>query len=335
MIRIPQYFKNKAIRQFGDRGPARVDSLPRILHACVSRWGLSDLHVISDLSINFLCSATSPRGEVVLKISGPHSERLTEMVARKLYKGRNACRCIDTDTERGAMLLERIIPGDCLRDAVPEDEPLRIGSRLVRDLPIPVDGDVSLPSYSDWINAAYRSVREGYKPSECFKRSMRVAARLFSELPNERERSFLLHGDLRHDNILLDVDGSWRAIDPQGVIGLPLMECGRFIQNHSVDDENNLDLEKAASTVDYMATVLDESKRRVWIAFLVLHVLSFCWGFEMNLAPDVLEQGADECAVIRPQYRIVKSAGRTTAGMRFLDAVPVYPDWQSSILYLS
>ena len=299
MIQIPQYFKEKAIRQFGDRGPAWVGSLPRILHECISRWELSDLHVISDLSINFLCNATSPHGEVVLKISGPHSERLTEMVALKLYNGRNACRCIETDAELGAMLLERITPGDCLRQAVPEDEQLRIGSRMVRDLPIPIDGDVSLPLYSDWIHAAYRTVKERYKPSECFKRSMSVAARLFTEIPNEHERPFLLHGDLHHDNILLDADGSWKVIDPQGVIGPPLMECGRFIQNHAVDEENHLDMEKAASTVEYMATVLGESKRSVWIAFLVLHVLSFCWGFEMNYAPDVLERGANECAAIR------------------------------------
>jgi streptomycin 6-kinase len=260
-------------------------------------WQLFDLEVVRELTINFLCYAKSRHGDVVLKIAGPHSERQTEMVALKLYNGRYTCRCVEIDFELGAMLLERIKPGDCLRNSVPEDDQLRIGSRLVRDLPIPVKGDVPLPSYNDWIERAYSVVNTQYEPSECFRRSMQAAKQLFSEIYNCGR--YLLHGDLHHDNILLDAGDNWKVIDPQGVIGAPVMECGRFVQNHAVNNENELDMEKVVSIIDYMATVLGKPKRDIWIAFFVLHVLSFCWGFEMNYRSEILKRGSDECAVIR------------------------------------
>jgi streptomycin 6-kinase len=296
MIQIPEYFKTKARRQFGQEGPKWVNDLPSTLSECVDRWGLSDLVVVGDLSINFLCYATSKHGDVVLKISGPHSERYTEMVALTLYDGKHACRCFESDHELGAMLLERIKPGHCLRFAVPEDEQLSTGAQLVRDLPIPIGTDLPLPSYSDWIERAIRTVHAKYRPSQDFRKTMDAALQLFTEIPNANR--CLLHGDLHHDNVLLASDGSWKVIDPQGVIGAPVLECGRFIQNHVIRNDNVLDLHKAEATIDYMASVLEQQPRLVSISFFVLHVLSFCWGFEMNYTAERLKTGAEQCAAL-------------------------------------
>ena len=79
----------------------------------------------------------------------------------------------------------------------------------------------------------------------------------------------------------------------------PVMVCGRFIQNQAVDEDNRFDLYKASRTIEYVATVLDQPARSVWISLFILHVLSFSWGFEMKYAPALLQRGADECAEIR------------------------------------
>ena len=296
MVQIPECFKAKARRQFGKKGPEWVNSLAGTLSECVDRWSLSDLVVVGDLSVNFLCYATSKHGDVVLKISGPHSERYTEMIALTLYDGRHACRCLESDRELGAMLLERIRPGHCLRSAVPKDEQLRIGAQLVRDLPIPIETNVPLPSYSDWIERAIRTVHTEYRPSQELRKTLDAALQLFTEIPNSNR--CLLHGDLHHDNVLLASDGGWKAIDPQGVIGAPVLECGRFIQNHVVCNDNVLDLHEAEATIDYMAGVLEQEPRLVSIAFLVLHVLSVCWGFEMNYTAERQQKGVEQCAAL-------------------------------------
>ena len=296
MVQIPEYFKKKARRQFGNKGPRWVEGLSKTLSKCINRWQLCDVKVVADLSINFLCYATSPHGEVVLKIEGPHSEGKTEMLALELYRGRNVCLPLEIDYDLDAILLERVVPGISLRKAVSEVEQLRIGVHLVRDLPIPVDSATPLPCYQNWLDRAFSSMRERYNPSESFRNSIYAAEEMAAEIP--MNGGSLLHGDLHHDNILLGSQGEWKVIDPQGVIGAPVMECGRFIQNHAVDGHNRLDLQKAYGTVNYVASVLEQSQRKIWIAFFILHVLSFCWGYEMNYTSTKLKKGAGECAAI-------------------------------------
>ncbi len=296
MIQIPEYFKEKARRRFGSADPQWIENVPDTLYECIEKWQLREIEVVADLSINFLCYAKSSYGDVVLKIEGPHPERRTEMIALGLYNGRYACCPLEIDYERGAILLERILPGTTLRRGATEEEQLRIGARLIRDLPIPVDSDVLLPRYRDWLDNAVRTVKENHRPSMSFKNSIDAAVELAEEI--SMTEGYLLHGDLHHNNILLDSNGEWRVIDPQGVRGAPVLECGRFIQNHSVDGDDNLCLEKAHATINYLSAALEQSKRTVWIAFYILHVLSFCWGYEMNYTREVLERGEKECAAI-------------------------------------
>ena len=171
------------------------------------------------------------------------------------------CRYIDIDHNLGAMLLERIKPGTCLRTFAPEEDQLRIGSRLVRDLPIPAEARIQLPMYSDWIDRAFAIVTTQGNADGSMRDTIKAAEHLFPEISDNRR--FLLHGDLHHDNILRNENGGWKVIDPQGVIGAPVMECGRFIQNHAANNKNELDIKKAISTIEYMASVIGQPKRDI------------------------------------------------------------------------
>ena len=115
---------------------------------------------------------------------------------------------------------------------------------------------------------------------------------------------FLLHGDLHHDNILLGESGVWRVIDPQGVVGAPVLECGRFIQNHVVGENDRLDLQKAHAAIGFLAEVIEQPVRQVWIAFFILHILTFSWGYEMNYESRLLKKGEDECAATQESIPI-------------------------------
>jgi streptomycin 6-kinase len=93
---------------------------------------------------------------------------------------------------------------------------------------------------------------------------------------------FLLHGDLHHWNILKNSSGGWKVIDPQGVIGPAFFECGRFIENHVIDDFSGLDRELTFDTIAHLAEAYQKPRRSVAGVFFILHLLSILWGYEMN-----------------------------------------------------
>ena len=295
-MHIPEYFLRKAARQFGDAGPGWVQQLPALLARCEDQWQLTDCVPADNLSINLVCYAHSALyGDVVLKIEGPHTERYTEMTALRLYAGRHACTSFAVDEEIAAILLERIVPGYDLRKVPDKHEQLEIGAELVAKLPIPLDKTYGLPYYGDWVTRAIATTHAQYQPSPRMIALMDTTADLFHKICPGDEPHYLLHGDLHHENMLRHSDGEWKIIDPQGVIGAPFMESGRFIQNHVIDQDNVFHWDMLDDTVAYFAARLGESNYTIASAFFILHVLSTCWGCEMNYEDDCLARLIDEC----------------------------------------
>ncbi len=295
-MQIPPYFLHKAARQFGDAGPGWIQQLPEFLARCEAQWKLTDCVPADKLSINLVCYAHSALyGDVVLKIEGPHPERFTEMTALRLYAGRQACTCLAIDEKIAAILLERVIPGYDLRKLPNKQEQLEIGAEVIATLPIPLQERHSLPYYRDWITQAIANTHAHYQPSAQMIRVMAATAELFDQICPGDEPLYLLHGDLHHENMLRHQDGTWKVIDPQGVIGAPFLESARFIQNHVIDQDDVFHWDMLDDTVAYFAARLGESKYNIASAFFILHVLSTCWGYEMNYEEDCLARLIDEC----------------------------------------
>ncbi len=114
-MQIPVQFKEKIKNQFGDQGANWLAELPEILNQCIKKWRLSNCKLVDDLSFNLVVLASSDQyGEVVLKIGVPHFHLDTEMEAIPLFNSSYICQCYDLDKDLGAMLLERIRPGENL-----------------------------------------------------------------------------------------------------------------------------------------------------------------------------------------------------------------------------
>lgn len=295
MIQIPQYFLEKAAHQFGDDGPEWVRQLPILLAACQEKWRLSDCVPAANLSINLVCYARSEiHGDVVLKIEGPHSERFTEIVALRLYGGRRVCKCLEVEGDADAVLLERIVPGHNLRSLPDKRTQLEIGAELIAELPFPLDHPYRFPAYGDWISRAVATTHERFNPDARMVNLMAEMENCYQGLCPPDGPQFLLHGDLHHENMLQHSDEEWKAIDPQGVIGPPLLECARFMENHAIDN-NGLSLEILDETVGYLADRLAEPRRAIGNAAFIMHMLSTCWGLEMGYSAARIEQQIVEC----------------------------------------
>lgn len=292
---IPNYFLQKASRQFGDAGPQWVRELPSLFALCQDKWGLTDCVPADGLSINLVCYARSEvHGDVVLKIAGPHGERYTEMPALRLYGGRRACRCLDVDEGASAMLLERLVPGHNLR-TLEKREQLEIGTELVASLPVPVTESHGLPHYRDWVARAVETTRIRFDPDARLRALLSAMERTFGEICLRDSLRYLLHGDLHHENMLLGRGGIWKAIDPQGVIGPPYFESARFLENHVIEHGAGIRLTQLDTSVRYVAKRLGESARVIAGALFVLHTLSTCWGLEMGYTRERVARQVGEC----------------------------------------
>ena len=232
-------------------------------------------------------------GAVVLKISGPHNERFTEIEALERYGGHLACRALEVDYDSAAVLLEKLNPGMMLKVHPDVNERLRIGTEMIAKLPIPVDREHGFPDYADWVDNAARKTRAAYRPPPRMDALIDSMVEIFHEICPPGTPGVLLHGDLHHENILQAGD-SWKIIDPQGVIGPAFMESARFIQNHVINDDG-LDHHLLTHTVTYIAEHLGETKRSIAAALFILNVLSTCWGLEMNYEDAYIEGMIRQC----------------------------------------
>lgn len=297
-MQIPERFDDNVKRIFGEKGVAWRKNLPHILEDCIKKWNLSNCRFSNQLSMNFICFAESfEYGEVALKVGVPHSDLFNEMKALSIYNGRNICKCYDYDIELGAMVLERVIPGGQLKDLSDSEERINISSDVISRIPIFIEDTEEFPTYAQWVERAFKRAREENKVGENMLYYIDEAETIFKEIEASDKRKVLLHGDLHHENILETKDGSWKAIDPKGVIGPMSMEAARFIEN----EFSFVAPEQRLVALDKMITIFSEklgtSKRIIAACSFVLKVLSICWCFEDYSQNEEVYEDIKDCQV--------------------------------------
>jgi streptomycin 6-kinase len=297
-MQIPESFDDNVKRIFGEKGVAWRKNLPQLLEVCMKKWNLSNCRLSKHLSMNLICFAESLEyGEVALKVGVPHADLFTEMKALSFYAGRQICKCYDYDIELGAMVLEKVDPGVQLKDLSDSVERINIGSDVISRLPIFIEDTEEFPIYAKWVEKAFKRAREENKVGEKMLYYIDEAEIIFKEIENSDKRRVLLHGDLHHENILQDKDGSWKAIDPKGVIGPMSMEAARFIEN----EFSFVVPEERLRSLDKMTTIFSDklgtSKRMIAACSFVLMVLSICWCFEDYSQSEKLYEDIKDCQV--------------------------------------
>ena len=119
------------------QGGVWLRSLPELLQECENRWKIT-LGPPFELSFNYVAPAIDANGNsVVLKAGVPGPELISEIQALRLYDGDGAVRLLDFDTDRGVLLMERLMPGRSLArhsEEAHEEEATRIAARVMRQL---------------------------------------------------------------------------------------------------------------------------------------------------------------------------------------------------------
>ena len=267
-------FEQNMISIHGNKGRQWLAGLPELVNSMAVHFGLSGLHPMGNLTYNYVMAGLKGAEPVILKL-GPDSEALNrEARALKAFAGFGAVKLLEE--EKGALLLERIMPGQSLKNYFPakDMQAVRIVCDVMQRLhQAPLPADSSFPAVSGWLQA----LDQNWEIPAVY---LRKARNLKDQLLETSASPVLLHGDLHHDNIL-DKGNGWVAIDPKGVMGEPLYEAAAFIRNPLPEFPNSADVrDMIKNRIASFTHILGASEKRLEKWCFVQAVLSWVWDRE-------------------------------------------------------
>jgi streptomycin 6-kinase len=157
-----------------------------------------------------------------------------ESLALRTWDGHGAVRLLRDDPALGAQLLERVDPDRSAR-TLPPDQAAEVAGGLLRELTVPAPAGLpALASIAGTLAGELpgRQRALGHPvPPSWLARAVSLAA----ELAGADAGDFLVHSDLRADNILAADRVPWLAIDPRPVAGRPEFSVPELLWSR-VDD---------------------------------------------------------------------------------------------------
>lgn len=226
-------FSRTIVELYGERGRLWLSELPILLDTLAASWALVVLSPFPNLTYNYVAPALQADGEpVVLKVGVPSPELLTEIAALRFFDERGCARLFTADETRGALLIERLMPGTALHALEPDDRIVLEAARVMQHIWRPAPEQHPFPTTADWGKGLVRLRCTFDGGSGPFPPALVDAAEwLYAELERSSADPVVLHGDLHQGNMLAAQRVPWLAIDPKGVVGEPAYETGALLRN--------------------------------------------------------------------------------------------------------
>ncbi|GLV55732.1 hydroxyurea phosphotransferase [Dictyobacter sp. S3.2.2.5] len=283
MFTIPDNFAQFMIKQFGAEGRIWLDQLPERLASYEERWSIKIGEPVRNLSFNYVAPAVGVDGRRVMLKTGLTDEFPIQPEALRHFGGQGAVKMLAYDEANEVMLMERLAPGTSLRVVENDEAVITAATEVMRKLwrPLP-EQHYPFPTIIDW-GKSFAELRQQYNggtgpiPAADFDR----AEKLYAELSASMGEQVLLHGDLHHDNILLDEYEGWLAVDPKGVIGERVYETGSILRNFWPDILSNPDPRALTRRrIDQMSEELGFDRERIYSWAFAQAVLAVVWSVE-------------------------------------------------------
>ncbi len=278
MYTLPQTFCDTITHLYPHKSQKWLADFPQLIRYCEQRWGIT-IHSHVPLSYHFVAPARKADGsELVVKFFVEPSELLHEQEALTALAGENTVKTVDSDAEKGILLLEKLSPGCPLSSLSTKQEAVLIAARLMKSLWRMPQSDSTIEETAVKREKQLREYTQMYPSGIDFLSSetLQHALAVFSELNRTSQQLFLLHGDLHHDNILQSGE-AWKIIDPKGLIGEKEYEIIPFLLNH-------LPKTNVAETIDHRINIfvkeLNVNKKRILLWGYAHSVLATCWLIE-------------------------------------------------------
>lgn len=203
-----------------------------------------------------------------------------EILACKLFQGENFCKIYEYSLEDQVYIMERIMPADTIYESSPRNDRIKIVGRIFKGLHKTDIPDSAFPTYSEWFEAGKKGTKNRKDCEELYQ-YLYSAERMLADINQKYSRNLLLHGDLHHENILKNENGSYTVIDPKGVIGDPVFDLSRFILDEFRDD---LTSEPKDVIIDFVQKLGDSVGIPCEILLRCLYIETVIWLFREELA---------------------------------------------------
>ena len=280
---IPESLARNVTETWGSAGGQWLAELPRHVAAAARQWDL-ELGEPFDLSYHWVTAVGQADGSpAVLKLGLPREEHLAhEAAALAAFAGRGAVRLLAFDPARGALLLERALPGDLARTLVPQRdaEATQAVIEVLRQLHVDTPPGCSLPRLEAERVSFVQHLRRFPGDEPLPRHLVGLALRLFDELCETAPRRVVLHGDLHHDNLIRATRAPWLAIDPHGALGDPGYDVGALLYNPDPARRDDCLLRLVPARVEQLTAGLEMPVERVVAWGFVMAVLSEVWTCE-------------------------------------------------------
>ncbi|MBT4962700.1 MAG: phosphotransferase [Francisellaceae bacterium] len=271
-------FQIKIVNLFGSKGKKWINDLPNTILQLESIWNLKILAPFQELSCNFVAPTNA---HSIVKIGVDTDEVSSEVKALEKYNGQGCCKLLSNNTQYNAMLLEQLEPK--LLSNFESSDPeftTKTCCDVIRDLYQPTDSsNIEFKNISSWLERL-----EIVSNNSCISnRLIDKASSIKNDLLKSTSEMVILHADLHHNNIMQDLSGNWRAIDPKGMIGDPVYEIGAFMRNPipEIFTDNHLK-QKLYNRVSIFNEFLGYDTDRILAWSFVQTVLSALWFSDIN-----------------------------------------------------
>lgn len=128
-----QFTKN-VLTIYGGKGQVWLERLPSLIKALETKWGLSKLNPLENLSYNYVLKGFQNSNPIILKIGLDIMALEREAMALKTFGEKGCVRLLECDS--GMLLLEKINPGTSLKQGFPhkERESIQIATDVMKKL---------------------------------------------------------------------------------------------------------------------------------------------------------------------------------------------------------
>ena len=247
------------------------------LHGRAAAWNVAIERTIETETSLIGMGQRGAQGLVLKIVKQPGDEWRSGDVLRA-FNGRGVVHA--HEVEDGALLLERLSPGQSLAAIVASDGD-EIATSIIGDVLGRMDAPRAphgCPDVMDWYAGFDRYLGSGDRRLPGWL--VDDARARFGSLASSQRHPRLLHGDLHHHNILFDSNRGWLAIDPKGVIGEIEYEVGAMLRNPFERPELYVSAETVTRRVTRLSELLGSDPRRMLEWGYVQAVLSAVWSIE-------------------------------------------------------
>ncbi|HYR10887.1 MAG TPA: aminoglycoside phosphotransferase family protein [Longimicrobium sp.] len=219
---------------YGESGAAWLRQLPGHLASVVDGWALTeDGPPYAEASLGLVVPVRGRDGApLVLKLTPPTEWLAYEARALAYWAGAGAVRLEAADLPRGALLLERAVPGTPLADLCAGDDRAATAEAadvILRLRATPGPPRETLPTLASSIEQLESACGADVLPE--LASACREARAIATELLAGAADDSVLHGDLHHHNLLRAERLPWLAADPKGILGPPEAEPAALLRN--------------------------------------------------------------------------------------------------------